>query len=598
MAGTRRILYRLRAFVGAVPRAAVRRQAARFLRATVDCRCTQQRVLERLLVLNAESRFSRERRLQEVRNLDELRRRLPVADYEVFRPYIQRLKVGDHSALLGSRNRLLMFSLSSGTTDESKFIPITRPFLDDYRAGWQIWGIHVLDDHPEINSRKIVQFSSSYDRFRTPGGTPCGNISGLVAAMQKPIVRTMYTVPGTVAEIADPAAKNYTAMRLAVADPHVALITTANPATLTHLAKLADLERESLIRDIADGTLSSAFDVPAGIRRKLRRRIRRRDPLRARQLERIVEEKGALYPLDYWPDLALVAVWTGGSAGSYLRALGRFYGDVPIRDHGLSASEGRMTIPLCDSDSAGVLDVTTHVFEFIPEEEHDSKNPVVLEPHELEPGRNYFILLTTSSGLYRYDICDVVRCVGFCHTTPLLEFLHKGAHIASVTGEKVSESQVVAAMRSCLERLRIPLGDFTVSPIWGEPPRYQLLAEEWYDWPAAAGSNLARMLDDRLQALNCEYRNKRQTGRLGELAWVPLPRGTWQKFSCKRQERLGGSLEQYKHPCLVPDMNFSTELLWKFVADVREPDASGSGRATGVSRLPRGTVPHRQSTPR
>ncbi|MBT4866685.1 MAG: auxin-responsive protein, partial [Planctomycetaceae bacterium] len=143
-----RILYRLRAFVGAIPRASVRRQARKFLRATRDCRTSQRAVLDELLALNAGSRFSREHRLDEVQTVAHFRKHLPVADYEGFRPYIERLKQGDFGALLGANQRLLMFSLSSGTTSESKFIPITARFLKDYRAGWQSWGIHVLDDHP------------------------------------------------------------------------------------------------------------------------------------------------------------------------------------------------------------------------------------------------------------------------------------------------------------------------------------------------------------------------------------------------------------------------------------------------------------------
>ena len=144
---------------------------------------------------------------------------MPVADYEYFRPYVEEVKAGRHDALLGAKNRLLMFSLTSGTTAQAKYIPITERFLSDYRSGWQAWGIQAIDAHPGINSRNILQLSSDYDLFRTPGGTPCGNISGLVAACQKKIVRTMYTVPGVVAKIRDSDAKLYTAMRLAVADP-------------------------------------------------------------------------------------------------------------------------------------------------------------------------------------------------------------------------------------------------------------------------------------------------------------------------------------------------------------------------------------------
>lgn len=551
----------LRAIVGAIPRASVRRQARAFVRSTQQCRLTQQYVLRQLLALNAESRFSREHGLDHVQTVREFRRRFPVSDYETFRPAIEELKQGRHEALLGPQNRLLMFSLSSGTTSQSKFIPITQRFLDDYRRGWQIWGIETLDAHPEINSRTIVQLSSDHDRFRTIGGTPCGNISGLVAAMQKRIVRQMYTVPALVAKISDVGTKQYTTLRLALADRSAALVTTANPSTLISLANFAESHAEQLIKDIAQGTLSTEGPIPQEVRNALGRRITRKDPQRARELEKILETTGQFLPKDYWPELATVAVWTGGSAGVYLDSLKKYYGDTPIRDHGLSASEGRMTIPLRENCSDGVLDITSHFFEFIPVEEYETEDPTVLEAHELEPGESYYILLTTSSGLYRYDICDVVRCTGYLNTTPLLEFLHKGAHISNLTGEKVSESQVVAAVRTGLDSLRLELRHFTVCPMWAEPPLYQLLGEERDVISAAVGQSLADRTDQNLQKLNCEYHEKRITGRLQPLRWFPLPTGTWQRLAEYRLRTLGGAIEQYKHPCLVPDLNFSSKLL-------------------------------------
>lgn len=560
-----RIPRTLWAVASALTRARLRRHAAGFLAATRDCRQAQRNVLQRLIELNGDSRFASEFRLNEVRGPADLRRRLPVTNYEFFRPYVEELKIGNHRALLGRRNSLLMFSLSSGTTAESKFVPITDRFLRDYRRGWHIWGVRAFDEHPAANFKNIVQLSSDYDRFRTVGGTPCGNISGLAAAMQKRIVRFMYTVPGIVSKIEDPDAKYYMALRLAIADDNVGMIMTANPSTLTHLARFADAEKSELVRDIFDGTLSSKYPIDARLRRQLPRQFLRANPARALELDRIVKRTGKLHPKDYWPNIDILAVWTAGSCSAYLGALREFYGGVTIRDHGLSASEGRMTIPLWDERSDGVLDITSHYFEFIPEEEYGTDSPTVLEAHELVEGRNYFILLTTSSGFYRYDICDVVRCVGFCGTTPVLEFLHKGAHIANITGEKISESQVVDAVRSTTEHLKIHLEYFTVVPAWGEPPRYELMVEERDLAAPAAANGLARQVDSRLQELNCEYREKRMTGRLAPMIEVSLPRGTWKRFAQKRLARLGGSIEQYKHPCLIPDIENSSEFRQEFV---------------------------------
>jgi hypothetical protein len=558
--------FRLRSWGGTLIRKRMRSQAGRFLMQTNTCRDTQQDVLHRLLELNRGTDFSRDHGLDSVHTVAEFRQRVPVVDYEYHRPYIERLKRGERSALLGDRNRLLMFTLTSGTTAESKFIPITSQFLADYRRGWTIWGIRAYDDHPALHVQQIVQLTSDHDQFRTAGGTPCGNISGLVSAMQSAVVRTMYTVPGLVSKIKDPEAKYYTALRLSVPDRHVGMVTTANPSTLLQLARQADANCDDLIRDIADGTLSQKFTIDAEIRRKLRTRFRVRNPQRARELEAIVSDTGHLYPRHYWSNLSLIAVWTGGSAGAYTSGLRQFYGDVPIRDHGLHASEGRMTIPFEDHTSSGVLDLTSHFFEFIPDSEYGKADPVVLEAHELEPGRNYFILLTTASGLYRYNIHDVVRCTGYRGGTPMLEFLNKGSQISSVTGEKITESQVVSAVKDSLAATSLQLTHFTVGPAWGDPPGYQLLFEE-HEMPAELRARICEAIDSRLSVLNCEYGEKRKTGRLGPLSPVAIPTGAWRRFARRRQSKLGGSIEQYKHPCLVPDLKFCED----FVREYCEP---------------------------
>ncbi|MBC7815687.1 MAG: GH3 auxin-responsive promoter family protein [Planctomycetaceae bacterium] len=546
---------RLRAFAGSLFRARVRKQSRRFLKAAEDCRKTQHGVLRRLLALNEASRFSQEHGLTSTLTLNEFRTRLPISDYERFRPYIERLKVGDTQALLGPQNKLLMFTLSSGTTSDSKFIPITQQFLDDYRRGWQIWGIHAYDARPGLNHKNILQVASDFNRYCTPAGTPCGNISGLAVASQRPIVRFMYTIPYAVSKIDNPLAKYYTILRLGLADDNIGLITTANPSTLVQLATLADAEKESLIRDIADGTLSNRFAINDEVRQRLQRRLSRRRPKRARELEALADAAGTLRLSDAWPRLEQLAIWMGGSCAAYLSAIKQHFGDqVPIRDHGLSASEGRMTIPFNEDRSDGVLDVMSHYFEFIPEGEHGSANPSILEAHELCADQNYFILLTTSSGLYRYDICDVVRCTGFVGTTPILRFLHKGAHISNLTGEKVSESQVVEAVRHALDTIHHRVGFFTLTPVWGERPYYQLLLEARDTPPLQLGEQLVSAIDNKLQELNCEYQEKRSTGRLGPLRLTRLADGSWRQFAEQRQTRLGGSIEQYKHLCLMPDL--------------------------------------------
>jgi hypothetical protein len=252
----------------------------------------------------------------------------------------------------------------------------------------------------------------------------------------------------------------------------------------------------------------------------------------------------------------LLGTWTGGSVGPYLRQLTRAYGETYVRDLGLVASEGRMTIPLSDGTPAGVLDITTHYFEFIPEAEVDSPQPAVLGAHELEEGKHYYILLTTAAGLYRYHIHDLVRVAGFHRHTPLLEFLGKGHHFASLTGEKLSEYQVTRAVAEVTRRRGLALPVYTLAPCWDEERPYYALLVERGAWDQAAARALLPDLDAALGAANVEYRTKRAGGRLGPVRLAWLPAGTWAKWDGARLARTGGPPEQYKHPCLIGDLKF------------------------------------------
>ena len=552
----------LRIPLGAPLRAKARRQAKEALAAAADCRGAQRRTRDRVLGLNQESRFAKARGLRRGMSTVDFRAAIGVSPYEVFADAIDAVKAGDPDALLGRGNPLVMFALSSGTTNVSKFVPITRPFVQDYRRGWQVWGIQTLDARPASHVGHFFQIASNYDRFRTEAGVPCGNISGLVQSMQSPVVRTMYSVPNACMRIADGEAKYYTALKFGLADGNVATAMTANPSTLVLLAETVGRRSEELIRDLHDGTLAVRDKIAGDVWAKYGRLFSRRRRGRARRLAAMAERRGFLSPEDFWPRLQTLAVWTGGSCAAYLDPLRRAFPGVTVRDHGLSASEGRMTIPIDDETPSGVLDVLSHYFEFIPVEEIDSPDPTVLEAHELVEGREYFILLTTPSGLTRYDIHDVVLCTGFHGTTPLLAFRHKGAYIASVTGEKLTESQVVAAVAEALRGRDHRVLNFTVCPEWGDPPGYRLLHEER---DAAFEPAVLADIDARLVRENEEYAEKRQSGRLAELSALPIPDGTWRKFMAKRQSGPGGSAEQYKHPCLMPSLEFLPEFRREFL---------------------------------
>jgi len=534
----------------------VRRHLNAFEAATHHPQQVQEDLLRHIVARHADTDFGREHGFGAIRTAADFRRRLPVAGYDYFEPYIARVRKGDFNALLADR-RVHMFALTSGTTAARKYIPVTDQYLADYRRGWNIWGLKAFRDHPAIKLRPIVQVSGDWDEFRTEAGIPCGAVTGLTATMQKRIIRWLYCVPASAAKIKDASAKYYLALRLSL-PRRVAMVIAANPSTLVQLARVGDAQKEALLRDLRDGGLSRHVDIPADVRAALAPRLRRKHPERVRELEAIIRRTGTLYPKDYWPaDGLLLGNWTGGSVGAYLRHYPRYYGEALVRDVGLIASEGRMTIPLTDGTASGVLDITTHYFEFIPEEEADSPSPTVLAAHELEEGRSYFILPTTAFGLYRYHIHDLVRVTGFHNSTPLIEFLSKGSHFANLTGEKLSEHHVTRAMAAVLPQTDLTLTSYSLAPCWDdETPYYGLFVERPDLAGAGQGQRLAALLDRQLGEENIEYRCKRDSLRLGPVRLELLPAGAWAHWDRQRLARNGGAMEQYKHPCLINDVNF------------------------------------------
>ena len=542
--------------VGKVVRRPVLRHLAAFEAATHRPRETQEVLLRRILSFQKDTDFGRQHGFASIRCLDDYRRQLPVAGYEYFEPYIARVRRGELRALLADPC-VHMFALTSGTTAARKFIPVTPQYLADYRRGWNIWGMRLFRyDHPEVKLRPIVQISSDWDEFRTEAGIPCGSVTGLTAEMQKRIIRWLYCVPGCISKIKDPMAKYYVVLRLSLPRP-VGMVVAANPSTLVNLARAGDQHKESLIRDLHDGTLNPRIDVPGEIRTALARQLGRRHSKRARELEEIVRRTGTLYPRDFWRQNCILGNWTGGSVAAYLRHFPRYFGDTPIRDVGLIASEGRMTIPVADHTPSGVLDVTSHYFEFIPEAEADRPAPVTLAAHEVREGEKYYILPTTAFGLYRYHIHDLVRVTGFYNQTPLVEFLSKGAHFANITGEKLSEYHVTQSMEEVLRGLDLTLTSYSLAPCWDDAtPYYGLFVERGDLMNGHQGQELAAALDRRLATHNVEYASKRGSQRLGAVRLNLLPDGTWQEWDRQRQNRSGGTPEQYKHPNLIPDISF------------------------------------------
>jgi hypothetical protein len=512
---------------------------------------------EKLLEIVRRSRntvYGQEHGFDGIRSIRDFQAAVPPNTYDTLTPYVERTLHGEANVLTSERP--LMFATTSGTTGRSKYIPVTPSYIHEYQHGLHVHTYRILADFGDILAGKILLSASNDIEGYFEGGIPYGAMSGYLTRTQPASLKRFYVLPYEVCTLKNIDQKYYLTLRHAlVAD--VRLIGTANPSSLLLLADKLAAFAEELIHDVRTGSLNPTF-TPEQASPRLTASLSA-DPTRADELQALLRSRGSLLPVDVWPNLRLITCWKGGTMPLYLRKLSEPYGDVPIRDLGYMATEGRGASPLVNSGAGGVVNLTSHFFEFVREEERDAPSPEFLTLDQLESNRQYYAYFTTSAGLYRYDINDLVRVVDFYRNTPVIQFERKGQGISSITGEKLTESQVTGALIEVVDANGFDVRHFTAAVEWGEPPRYALYAELGESMTTERMHELALKIDSALSARNEEYQAKRDSQRLGAPVLKRVAAGTYEALRQKRVAE-GAPEAQVKLPQLSTSMTFGEGL--------------------------------------
>lgn len=495
------------------------RFAARpFLSAVDDPAEAQRELLASILERNRDTEYGREFGFDRVTSPADYQRQVPIVGYEDIRDRIERMTRGETNVLTSERP--VLFARTSGTTGKPKDIPVTPTCQKS--GGTATWLHFAHRDHPDMLAERLITVVSPAVEGTTPSGIPFGSTSGMVVRELPKIVQKCYAVPYEVFEIADYQAEYYSVLRFGMAEK-VSFIGTANPSSVVMLVEVADRLSEILIRDIRDGELAGEFEIPRALRDVLEPKLRA-DPERARRLEELRRLRdGRLLPADYWPTMALIGCWKGGTVGTYLERLPEWFdpdgrGMPAIRDMGYLASEARMSIPVSDHGAGGVLSVHLVFFEFVPEkdvENHpdDSNSWRILGIDDVEIGNEYHVLITTTGGLYRYDINDVIEVVDRWHGTPVVVFRRKGRGMTNLTGEKICVNHLVEALKQVSDADGAELPHFKAEPD-SRGSRYVFKVEFPTQPNEEAARRFLEAIDLALGRCNVEWKSKRASGRL------------------------------------------------------------------------------------
>jgi len=489
-----------------------------FQKAVKDPVGTQQRLLHSILERNKDTEYGKAYNFASLKSLADYQGNVPIIDYEDIRERIDRMTRGEENVLTAEKP--VLFAQTSGTTGDPKYIPVTPTCQKG--GGTTTWLHFARTDHPEMFAGKVITIVSPAIEGYTPSGIPFGSMSGMVIRELPSIVQSAYAVPYEVYEVEDYDAKYYALLRFGVAE-NVTMLGTANPSSVVKLAEMADRLSDHLIRDIRDGTLSKEFTITAELRQTLEPKLRP-DPARAEALEQMRKRRGGrLLPADYWPHMALIGCWKGGTVSAYLERFPEWYdpdgkGMPANRDMGYLASEARMSIPVSDHGAGGVLTIHLNVFELVPAEDIDS-NPGdpdawrFLGVSEVEVGHEYYVFITTTGGLYRYDMNDVIEVVGRYESAPVVVFRRKGRGMTNLTGEKLSVNQLIESVSRAIKETGADAPHFKAEPD-GDNSRYVFKVEFETVPSEETARAFLHVLDDTLSDLNIEWKGKRASGRL------------------------------------------------------------------------------------
>lgn len=522
-------------------------------KASRNPRKSQEKTLRTILTYARDTEYGKEHHFAEILEAPtdtelfvRYQKYVQLNDYEDIRPYVEKHKNGGENILFPGKP--LMYATTSGTTNEPKWVPITKEYLNNiYGKMTKVWLFNFIKNRPKVFTGKIVSIVGKVKEGEAPDGTMFGSVSGVTQRDCPKFVKKLYASPASVFAIEDYTARYYTIMRMGI-ERNVTLVVTANPSTIVEMQNNVNEYFEDYCNDIEHGTLKASLNIPQWIRDDVQPYLKP-NPERANELRALKAKYGTVLPKHYWPNLQILNTWKCGNTRVYVEKFKDSFPEGMLhQEFGYFASECRFGLVLDDTLNT-VLFPHFHYYEFVAEDELESENKHFLQLWELEKGKRYCPYVTTFAGLYRYNMNDLVE-VGdsFCNT-PTVHMIQKVNGIVTMTGEKLHERQFIEAVHEAEKqtgmqtKFFIGFADMDLSAyhFYYEFADLQTSQEQ--------AEQFTHIVDKVLKDINIEYAAKRASFRVKD----PLT-----------HRLVGQSFEKFKAECIAEgarDGQFKLNLL-------------------------------------
>lgn len=463
----------------------------------------QAKLLLSLIDTAKKTLFGRTYDFENIRSVEDFQAKVPVADYEDLKPYIEKVKRGQRDILWTETPEY--FAKTSGTTSGSKYIPISKEGMPFQVKGAQSALFHYIakKNNADFVGGKMI-FLQGSPELEEVFGIKTGRLSGIVA----------HHIP------------NY-------------LQKNRLPSWETNLIDDWETKVDKIVEETEKENMTLISGIP---------------PWLIMYFEKLIEKNGKKIK-QIFPNLQLIV--TGGvNYEPYREKMEELLGDKVDIVQTFPASEGFFAFQ-DDYTKEGLLLLTNHgiFYEFIPLEQYGKPNAPRLTLKDIELNKDYALILTTNSGLWAYSIGDVVRFIDKNPHRILVSGRTK--HFTSAFGEHVIAFEVEEAVKATVEKLSAQITEFHLAPQVN--PEEGLPYHEWFIEFEKEPENLdlfKNELDDQLRKRNTYYDDLISGNILQKLHISTLKKNAFQEYA-KSEGKLGG---QNKIPRLANDRKIAAIL--------------------------------------
>jgi hypothetical protein len=388
---------------------------------------SQSRLLGQLIARIARTDYGRSLGIRPGDSYREFAEKAPIVEYEAIEPWIARQAASSDAIV--TPDPIVVYEETSGSSGPRKLVPYTDALLASFDRFFRLWTCDLLAHGPRLQTGKTLASVSPAvrDGGVTPSGVPIGfdDDTRYLSRLSRWLFGSRFIPsPGALGSDDLSLFLRVLATR-ALAERDLEVIFFWSPSYLTSILDWVADHREQVLTDLERGAIEAGRLVTAVTPR--------------RDLQSVLAGDRPIDWQQVWPRLKLLSCWTDGSAGLFVKRLERELPGVWIQGKGLLATEGPITVPLCRSPAP--VPLLGEVFL-----EFESDDGEVYRLHEIEPGREYEVILSQKGGLTRYRMNDRVRVTGTYHQTPCLRFLGRNSCVTDLAGEKLNERFVREAI--------------------------------------------------------------------------------------------------------------------------------------------------------